>query len=184
MGDEAREFYQLEQGGNISLIAPSYDIENSLKFIDQLRHNIEEDTQMPNLSLENIKTLSGVVSGEARKTLLSDAHLKAGEVTHDIQWFLDREYSVIKSIVARLNIKYEKYVEVLNVTHRITPFIQNDEATLIDNRIKANGGNPIESQKESILRYGKSEDADATYEAIMKEQERSKKIDSIEELFV
>ena len=109
-------------------------------------------------ALENIKSLSGVVSGEARKTLLSDAHLKVGEKKHDLIWFLDREMSVVKSLVAELNVQWRKYVDTTTCYNIITPFVQNDERSEIENRKTANGGKPIESQLESIQRFDRSSD--------------------------
>ena len=53
------------------------------------------------------------------------------------------------------------------------PFIQNDELAEINKRMKANGGKAIESQLESIQRYGYSDDAQATLEQIQKEEEQS-----------
>lgn len=183
VGDEAREVYKMEQGGDIGLIAPAFDVTASNGHISELKKNIEEITQMPNLSLENIKGLTGVVSGEARKTLLSDAHMKVGEEKHEICWFLDREFSIVKSLVALANVKWNPYVDKLKCTHIITPFVQNDEASEINNRTKANGGLPIESHIESIQRYGRSDDAVTTLSQIQDEQKASAELNRMENVF-
>jgi hypothetical protein len=183
VGDEAREVYKMEQGGDLGLIAPAFDVTASSAHIDELKKNIEEITQMPNLSLENIKGLTGVVSGEARKTLLTDAHMKVGEEKHEICWFLDREFSIIKSLVALANVKWKPYIDKSKCTHIVTPFVQNDEASEINNRTKANGGQPIESQLESIKRFGRSDDAEITLSQIQEEQRVSAEVNRMENVF-
>lgn len=183
VGDEAREVYKLNDGGDLSMVAPAMNIEGASKHIDNLKKDIEEMTQLPNLALENIKGLSSVESGEARKTLLTDAHMKVGEEKHDIIWFLDREFSVIKSLVAEANVAWRKYVDDTSCYHIITPFVQNDEKSEIENRKTANGGKAIESQRESIERFGRSEDAEKTYQEIKQEDKESADISRMEDVF-
>ena len=99
--------------------------------INTQKEFISEVTQMPNLSMENIKGL-GAMTGEARKSLLADAHLKVGEESHDIVWFLDREFSVIKSIIASINPAWKNLVNRVTCDHIITPFTQNDQTAQTD----------------------------------------------------
>ena len=72
-----------------------------------------------------------------------------------------------------MNPKWANDIDEISVEHIITPFIQNDELAEINKRMKANGGKAIESQLESIQRYGYSDDAQATLEQIQKEEELS-----------
>ena len=55
-----------------------------------------------------------------------------------------------------MNKKWSNVLDEITASHIITPFIQNDELSDITKRQKANGGKPIESQLESIKKYGKS----------------------------
>ncbi len=183
VGDTTREVYEMAEGGDIGVVAPPLNVDASIKHTDNLKKDIEESTQMPNLALENIKSLSGVVSGEARKTLLSDAHLKVGEKKHDLIWFLDREMSVVKSLVAELNVQWRKYVDTTTCYNIITPFVQNDERSEIENRKTANGGKPIESQLESIQRFDRSSDPEQTYNAIKQEEKESAETARMESIF-
>ena len=58
----------------------------------------------------------------------------------------------------------------MQVEHIITPYVQNDELAEINKRMKANGGKAIESQLESIQKYGESSDASATLKQIQAEE--------------
>jgi hypothetical protein len=53
--------------------------------------------------------------------------------------------------------------------------MRNEEAE-INLRMKANGGKAIESQLESIERFGKSKDAQATLEQIQQESAKEKSV--------
>ncbi len=44
------------------------------------------------------------------------------------------------------------------------------ESYEIDKRLKANGGKPLEIHRESIARYGKSEDVDRTLQELSEEK--------------
>lgn len=121
-----REAYQVENGGSVNLLNPALSSTEVKAHINTQKEFIAEVTQMPNLSMENIKSL-GAISGEARKTLLTDSHLKVGEEAHDLVWFFDREFSVIKSIVATAHTAWKPFVNKVSCKHIITPFIQNDQ---------------------------------------------------------
>lgn len=130
-----REAYQLKNGGSVNLLNPAMSSDQVKMHIDTQKEFISEVTQMPDLSMEKIKGI-GAVSGEARKTLLTDAHLKVGEESHDIVWFLDREFSVVKSIIATLHPAWKSLVNKLTCKHIITPFIQNDQTSQTDRLAK------------------------------------------------
>ena len=130
-----REAYQLKSGGSVNLLNPAMSSDQVKTHISTQKEFISEVTQMPDLSMENIKGL-GQMSGEARKTLLTDAHLKVGEESHDIVWFLDREFSVIKSILATAHPAWKPLVSKVTCQHIITPFIQNDQTSQTDRLAK------------------------------------------------
>lgn len=171
VGDKAREVYQLEQGGDLDVVSPSISKDVTEYHISQLKQNMEEDLQLPNLSLENIKGL-GAMSGEARKTLLTDGHLKVGEEKHDIIRFFDRESNVIKALFGKINTKWESTITDLPIEHVVTPFVQNDELSEIEKMERATGGKQILSQRTAIQMTGLVEDPDAEL-ALIQEEEKA-----------
>ena len=65
---------------------------------------------------------------------------------------------------------YEADIDDLRVEQLITPFSITDEKDDITNLMAANGNKPLMSQRESIERYGKSDDVDKTLEEIRSEE--------------
>lgn len=173
VSDRAKEIYQFADGtGDIDTVTPSITPENAAFYIGQLQKNIEEDMQLPNLSLENTKSL-GALTGEARKTLLTDAHLRVGEEQHEIVWFLDRECNVIKSFLAKMNTSWEKEINNIKIKHVITPFTMNDEDANIKKASSAANGVQFASQKTLIETAGLVTDVAAELERIKIEQEQT-----------
>ena len=124
---------------------------------------------MPDISFDNMKSL-GNIGYDARKMLLTDSHLKIGEESGPWLEFLQRECNVIKAFLKKLNVRWADEVDNVGVEHVITPFIMEDEAAQIDMHMKANGGKPVESQRESIQRIGKSADVDQTMKEIQADE--------------
>lgn len=178
VGDSAREVYRLEQGGDLGLVAPAISSESTKFYVGIMKQNIEEDTQMPNLSLENIKGqgIAGM-SGEARKTLLTDGHLRVGEEKHDIIEFFDRECNVIKAFLGYMNVGWKDSITDLEVEHLITPFIQNDKQSKVKELTDATGGKAIKSQRTAIEELGDVDDADAELKRIHDEERDSQTMD-------
>lgn len=167
VGDTARQVYKLSEGGDVDLVAPVLKTEDSKTHVDMLKQVNCEVTQLPDLSLENIKGL-GVQSGEARKTLLTDAHLKVRDESHDIIEFLDREFEVIKAIVAHENPEWEQFVHTTYCEQKITPFIQNDRSADINDYTKASG--TLMSRKAAVIEADLTEDPEADYEQMVSEE--------------
>ena len=159
VGDTARQVYQLEQGGDVDLVSPALTTSDSKTHVEMLKQINEEMLQLPDLSMENIKGL-GAQSGEARKTLLTDPHLKVKQE--------DREFEVIKAILVHEHNEWEPFIHTTTCKQVITPFIQNDTATDITNYTKAIG--TLLSQKSAVEQAGLSEDPEAEYEQIMAEK--------------
>lgn len=147
--DESREVYKVENGGSVNYVTWQQQIDAMKFYVSELKRNTEEELQLPNLSLENVKGL-GAMSGEARKTLLTDAHLKVGYESGEIIEFLDRECNVIKAFLEKMNTKWAGKTSKVGVEHTITPFIQNDEMADIEKIMKVTGGEPIASQRSGI----------------------------------
>lgn len=180
VGDSSREVYQLEEGGNIDMLSPQFDTSKIGSYLKQLDNKVEEITQLPNLSMENLRGL-GQMSADSRRTLLMDAHQKVTDESNTIIWFLDREFSVIKSIVAETNPKWKPYVDTLSCEHIITPFMQNDQESTVDLYLKAAG--TLVSQKTAIVQTGLSPDPDAEYEAILEEQGKAAELERMTNVF-
>ena len=166
VGDTARQVYKLSEGGDVDLVSPALTTEDSKTHVDMLKQIDCEVTQLPDLSLENIKGL-GAQSGEARKTLLTDAHLKVRDESHDIIEFLDREFEVVKAIVAHENPEWEQFVHTTYCEQKITPFIQNDRTADINDYSKASG--TLMSRKAAVIAADLTEDPEADYEDLVKE---------------
>ena len=168
--DIAREVYQMEgDNSDINYVTWQQQVEATKFYTEILKKNMDEELQLPNLSLENTKGL-GVMSGEARRTLLTDAHLKVGEESGDIIEFLDRECKVIKKFLELMNTKWSGKTSSINVIHKITPFIQNDEDAEIGKIAKATGGEQIASRRTAIKRLAWVKDVEEENALIEKEQ--------------
>ncbi len=166
---ETRRVYQVEKDGDIKYVEWNQSIEAIKHHIDTLLKLYFLQLQLPDLSFENMKGLAAM-SGEARKTLLADAHLKVGDEKGDIVEFLEREGNVIKEFLKHLNKSWSSKIDEIDIEHEITPFIQNDEEATINKLFKASGGKPMISQREAIEYLGYSDDIDKTYEEIQEEE--------------
>ena len=180
VGDSARQVYRVSEGGDVSLIAPALTTSDAKAHVQMLKQLNDENCQMIDLSMENVKGL-GAQSGEARKTLLTEPHLKTGEEAHDIVWFFDREFEVIKSLLVLIKPEWKKYQYKTSCEHIITPFIQNDTASDVNVYTKASG--VLISKKTAIKRAGLAEDAEAEYEEIMKEQKEAAETERMSDVF-
>lgn len=174
-GEVAREVYQIEGDGGIEYITWQQQIEAMKYYIETLDRKIDEELQLPNFSLENVKGL-GNVTGEARKTLLTEPHLKVGDESGDIIEALERECNVIKAFLGKMNRKWADSIGELEVEHVITPFIQNDEASEIDKVTKATQ-KPVMAQKTGIKILGMVDDVDAEYQLLQEEAESERNQD-------
>lgn len=165
---ESYRVVHCEQGGDVSYVSWSQSVE-ALKFhVDSMCKMYWMQAQIPDISFENMKGL-GNIGYDARQTLLSDAHLRVGDETGTWIEFFERECNVIKAFLAIMNSAWADEMDNIGVEHIITPYIQNDELAEITKRMKANGNKPIESQLESIQKYGESSDAEKTFAMIQKE---------------
>lgn len=157
--DIAREVYHMDEKGDVNTVSPAISPESTKFLVSQLKQHIEEDTQMPNLSMENVKNLGGV-GYEARKTLLTDAHMKVGEEKHELIWFFERECSVIKALIGEANIKWKEPIKEIKVRHAITPFVLDDKKAKAEElSIEVSGG--FKSRKQAVRDLGDASDVEA-----------------------
>lgn len=181
---EAKRIYRVENGGDVSYVSWDQSTAANQNHVDNLLKFFWMSGQMPDISFEKMCGL-GSIGFDARQTIFTDAHLKIGEETGPWLEFFERETNIIKAFLSKMNTSWSEEIDNVDVEHIITPFIQNDESLDIDKRMKANGGKPIESQLESISRYGKSVDAKSTLEQINKESEaeQNQKTSSFNNMF-
>lgn len=164
---ESRRVYRVEQNGDVSYVSWSQAIEALKYHVSTLTNMFWSQSQMPDISFENMKSL-GNIGFDARQTLLTDAHLKVGDESGAWIEAFERECSVIKAFLKSMNTLWEKEIDNVEVEHVITPFIQMDEDAMTDRLIKQNGGKAIKSQLQTIREAG-SNNPEATLEQIQKE---------------
>lgn len=173
MGDEdkgeSRRLFRVEQGGDVSYVSWSQAIEAVKYHIDTLLRLYWMQSQMPDISFDNMSKL-GNIGFDARQTLLTDAHLKVGDESGAWIEAFDREASVVKEFLKHMNTAWASEIDNVEVENIITPFIQLDEDAAISRAIKSNGGKPVASHLESIQMAGISNDPMATLEQIQKEE--------------
>ena len=167
----AREVYQVDGDGDISYVTWSQQIDAMKYYTDTLKQNMEEELQLPNLSFDNVKLIGAITEG-ARKTLLTDAHLKVGDESGDMIEFFDRECNIIKAFLGEINSSWKNMIMDLEVEHIITPFIQNDESAQIDKITKATQ-KPVMSQKTGIEKLGLVTNIEQEYQQLRDEEKRS-----------
>lgn len=164
---ESRRVYRVEQNGDVSYVSWSQAIEALKYHVNTLTNMFWSQSQMPDISFENMKSL-GNIGFDARQTLLTDAHLKVGDESGAWIEAFERECSVIKAFLKSMNTSWEKEIDNVEVEHVITPFIQMDEDAMTDRLIKQNGGKAIKSQLQTIREAG-SNNPKATLNQIQKE---------------
>lgn len=169
---ESRRLFRMEAGGDVSYVSWSQANEAVKYHIDTLLRLYWMQAQIPDISFDNLAGL-GNIGFDARKTLLTDAHLKVGDESGAWIELFDREANIVKEFLKLLNTSWAKEIDNIEVENIITPYIQEDENASIDKAIKANGGKPILSQLESIRMAGISKDPQATLEQIQKEESES-----------
>ena len=166
--NESRRIYRVENGGDVSYVSWSQANDAVKYHIETLMKMYWMQAQVPDISFENMKAL-GNIGYDARQTLLTDVHLKVGEEAGVWIEFFEREFNVIKAFLKEMNKKWSTKIDEITCEHKISPYIQNDEMSEINKRMKANGGKAIESQFESIERYGKSDNPQDTFDKIQSE---------------
>lgn len=166
---EDYRLFRMEPGGDVSYVTWDQSVAAVTNHVEEMKEMFWSLCQLPDISFSNMKKL-GNIGYDARETLLTDAHLKVGDESGDWIEFFDRETNIAKAFLKELKPEWKDKIDDVEVKHTITPFIQKNESTEIQKRISANGGKPIESQRESIQRYGMSKDPDETLKQIRDEE--------------
>lgn len=138
----------------------------SLKFhIETLRSLYFTQLQLPDWSYE--KMSQQALSGESRKQMFIDAELKVGDESGDLLEFFDREVNVVKAFLKlMMGAAYHADIDALPVENIITPYRISDDKEKVETLMTANGNRPIMSQRESIEKYGQSDNVDQTLREI------------------
>lgn len=172
---ESRRLIRVESGGNVDYVSWNGSTEAVEAHIKRDVDWFWALNQMPDISFRNLMSL-GNIGYDARQMMLTDAFLKIGEESRPLQQMFRRECNVIKAFLKMMNPEWkEEDIDHVLVKHIITPYIPKDEQLEINKRMAANGGKPLESQRESIQRYGKSPDVEATIAELNSEREEAMK---------
>lgn len=167
--DEAfKDILQYPQGSTLQYVTWNQAIENLKFYVYELRQAYFTMLQLPDWSYENMKTTP--MSGEARKQLFIDCHLKVKDESGRLIEAFDREVNVVKAFLKlMLTDDYAKDIDALVVENEMTPYTINDEKEDVALLMTKNGNKPLMSQRESIVALGESEDADKTMREIQQE---------------
>ena len=166
---EYKAVMQYPKGSTAQYITWQQAVENLKYFIETLRSLFFTQLQLPDWSYE--KMSQQALSGESRKQMFIDAQLKVKDESGRLIEGFDREMNVVKAFAkAMLGESYANDIDALQVDMVVTPFAIEDEKDIIANLQAANGGEPIMSQRESIERYGQSDDVDRTLAEIAEQR--------------
>lgn len=144
-------------------------LETKLRLINTL-------TSTPDISMESMKSI-GAESGFARKMLFMEPHLKVRDKEEIYIPYMERRYSIIKTLLGEMNSKYKKIIDDLDIDPELTPYMIDDEEGALNLMTIATGGKQILSQKTAIRRSGIVEDAEAEYELIKEEEKAASTLD-------
>lgn len=169
---ESQRIMRVQEGGDVSYVSWQQSTEAMKYHVETLTKLFWSQAQMPDISFENMAHL-GNIGYDARKTMFADAELKVGDERGIWIELLERECNVIKAFLAKMNVKWAKEIENVQVEHVITAFKQDDEKAKVDMYVTANGGKPVISHKDSIELAGLSSDPAQTYKDLQEEQAAS-----------
>jgi len=162
-----KDILQFPAGSSLQYVTWNQAIDNLKFYVYELRQMFFTQLQLPDWSYENMK--SSPMSGEARKQLFIDCHLKVKDESGRLIEALDREVNVVKSFLKVMLPGDEKDIDALPVENVITPYVITDEKDTVELLLLKNGSKPLMSQEESIREFGASEDVDKTMELIRQE---------------
>lgn len=167
--NEARSILLLPQGATASYVTWGQAVDNLKYYISELKQSFFSQLQIPDWSYESIK--STPMSGEARKQLFIDAHLKVRDESGRLMEAFSREVNVVKALLqTMLPAGDASALERVSAEIEITPYTIDDEKTTIQNLALA-VQNGLTSQREAIQMLGWSDDPEETLREILEEQQ-------------
>ena len=137
--------------------------------IETLLNLIYTLTQTPDISFQSVKGI-GQLSGITLKLMFMDAHLKAKDKQEIFDEFMQRRISILKSYLAKFNTAIAAECESLEVEAVITPYMIDDEQSLVEMLTTANGNKPLISQKLSAKLAALAQDPEEDFRQIEQEQ--------------
>lgn len=163
-----RDIVQYPAGSNLQYVTWAQAIDNLKYYVNELRQMFFTQLQLPDWSYENMKT--SPMSGEARKQLFIDCHLKVRDESGRWLEFFDREVNVVKAYMKQmLPEDWASDIDALVVENVITPFTITSKADDLAIYINATGGKQLMSQGTAIQKLGMVEDADEELQKIQAE---------------
>ncbi|WP_448104705.1 phage portal protein [Pedobacter panaciterrae] len=144
-------------------------LETKLRLINSL-------TSTPDISMDSMKSI-GAESGFARKMLFMEPHLKVRDKEEIYIPYMERRYSIIKTLLGEINPKFKSIIDDLEIDPELTPYMIDDEEGALNLMTIATGGKQILSQKTAIARSGIVEDSEAEYDLILAEQKAASQED-------
>lgn len=153
-----RDIFQCPKGSSLQYVTWNQAIDNLKYYVNELRQMFFTQLQLPDWSYENMKT--SPMSGEARKQLFIDCHLKVKDESGRWLEFFDREVNVVKAWLKRmLPDEWAVDIDALKAENVITPFTITSEADNVSLLINATGGKQLMSQSTAIEKLGMVDDA-------------------------
>ncbi|MBO4719027.1 MAG: phage portal protein [Prevotella sp.] len=163
-----RDVVQYPQGSSLQYVTWNQAIDNLKYYVNELRQMFFTQLQLPDMSYENMKTTP--MSGEARKQLFIDCHLKVKDESGRWIEFFERETNVIKAYLKiMLPSDYASDIDALPVEQVITPYTVKSDAEDLNIYINATGGKQLMSQSTAIQKLGMVDDVDDELQKIQAE---------------
>ena len=163
-----KDILQFPTGSSLQYVTWNQAIDNLKFYVYELRQMFFTQLQLPDWSYENMKT--SPMSGEARKQLFIDCHLKVKDESGRLIEALDREVNVVKGFLKGMRPREEwKDIDALPVENVMTPYVITDDKDKVELIMMKNGNKPVLSQQESIQALGESDDPEKTMELIRQE---------------
>ena len=150
------EVVRLGQNDRMEYVSWAGSTDATKFYIEQLRHNFNAQLQLPDVSMDNMK--STPMSGESRKMLLLDSQMK---VTRERgRWLeaFDREFNVIRAYAKIMFPGLAKEFDEIRVKHIITPYKILDQKEDVETLSAA--CNTIASRRTCVKRLGWADDVD------------------------
>jgi hypothetical protein len=166
---EARAVVQYPKGSTAGYLTWNQAIDSLKFYIAELRQSFFTQLQLPDWSYESMKATP--MSGESRKQLFIDCHLKVKDESGRIAEFLDRETNVIKAFLKLIRPDLAEAFDSLECESEITPFSLTEEGDTIRNLVAASGGEALISQREAVRLLGWSSDPEETIRQINQQKQ-------------
>ena len=146
---------------------------------DMLLKMIYTISQTPDVSFDNMKSV-GAVSGEALKTLFTDAHLKVQDHREVLDEHLARRCSIATTYIGRLEPDTKDGFDEINIRQEIIPYLSKNQGMVLDSLLSVNGNKPLVSHRQSVIMANLSANPEEDYEQIKAEEGQSALMDALE----